>query len=110
MDNQINPTALEQDKLSTVLEIPIPHEYKLMSSQRRIRGHALFGWNPNTGEIKAIDYAKVEANLDMQTNRTITHFRVNQEKELHYLQALNLKNAKKKVYNFIQHIKSLQQV
>lgn len=52
MDNQINPTNVNQDKFSTVLEIPIPHEYKLMKSINRIRGHILFGWNPNTGEIQ----------------------------------------------------------
>lgn len=106
MDNQLNPTNITQDKFSTVLEIPIPHEFKLMQSVRRIPGHILFGWNPNTGEIKPIEYAKVEATLDVKTKKTLTHFRVNQDKELNYLQAMNLKNARKKVLKFIERVKA----
>ena len=105
MDIQLNPTRVDQDKFSTVLEIPVPHEYKLMSSMRRIPGHILFGWNPNTGEIKAIDYAKIEATVDLKTGKTTTHHKVNQDKELHYLQAMILKNARKKVLKFINQIR-----
>lgn len=105
MDNQLDP--VKQDKFSTVLEIPIPHEYKLMQSIRRIPGHILFGWNPSTGKITRIEYAKIESDLDLKTGKTTTHHRVNQDKELHYLQALNMENAKRKVLKFITQIRNL---
>lgn len=105
MDIQLNPTQVQQDKLSTVLEIPIPHEYKLHESRRRIPGHILFGWNPNNGEIKRIDYQHSSIELDPK-GKSIIRYRVNQNKELFYLQALNEKNAKKRVLKIIALIRN----
>jgi hypothetical protein len=36
MDNQLNPTNLNQEKLNTILEVPVPHEYKLNARMRKI--------------------------------------------------------------------------
>jgi DNA mismatch repair protein MutH len=104
MDNQLNPTSVIQDKLSTVLEIPVPHEYKFNASIRKIRGHQLFGWNPSTGQIELI---KTKPELEIIKVGVIekVHHKVNQDAGIVYLQALNFKNAVKRVLKMIAEIK-----
>lgn len=109
MDSYFEPGGLKPapDKSEYTLEIPIPHELKLNQSERKIRGHQLFAWNPTEGTIKVVKYAEVTLHQDLtQPKYTATiHHKVHQDPKLVYLQALNLENATKKVIKMAAQIK-----
>lgn len=70
-------------------------EYRLIGKQRKVRGHTLFEFNRKTKEIRPAD---ISTNVVVGMNgkwRYITKTDVYQD--CFYLQALNEKNAKKKL-------------
>lgn len=71
-------------------------EYKLIGSQRKIPGHMLFEFNRKTKGIKPADIHR-ECILDIITGKPIYKTRIDVRKGCFYLQALNIKNAEKKL-------------
>ena len=70
-------------------------EYHLIGKQRKVRGHTLFEFNRKTKEIRPADISK-EVVVGMDGNpiyktRTYVH------QDCFYIQALNVRNAKKKL-------------
>jgi hypothetical protein len=72
-----------------------PAEFHLVASVKRVKGHILFSYNTKTGKWKQAPI-KREVTLDMDGN-PICNTSVAKEKDCVYIQALNLKNAKKKL-------------
>lgn len=69
--------------------------YRLIGKQRKVVGHTLFGFNRRTKEIRPADIS-TEVIIGTRGNfRYITKTNVHQD--CFYLQALNVKNAKKKL-------------
>lgn len=115
MDNQL--TQIQSDKL--IVQAPIPHELKLQKSILKRKGLQLFAWNHADGSLKLIreTHATVEITTDkrnlLQDTRDgdifippgdLTRHKVNIAPQHVYFQALNLKNAMKKVMKMIQEI------
>jgi hypothetical protein len=78
-------------KIENQIEAPVPFEKKLLSSLRKKPGLKLFSFCPKTKEILEVEYFKNELNLE--TNKF--HQKVKFNPDLHYIQALNKKNALK---------------
>ena len=76
------------------IQAKINKELKYLGSIRHQPGHTLFEVNLNTGRIKeAIIKRDVYAGTD---GKPIYKSKVQIEKDCYYLEALNIKNAKKK--------------
>ena len=71
-------------------------EYKLVCSQRKVAGHTLFEFNKSTKEIKPADI-KRECIMDFNTNHPIYKTKTDIHENCFYIQALNVKNAIKKL-------------
>lgn len=71
-------------------------EYKLVNQQRKVAGHTLFEFNKKTKEIKPADIRR-ECILDAMTCKPIYKTKTDIHIDCFYLQALNIKNAKKKL-------------
>lgn len=99
MDKQI--LLKEDDKLILGVEAPVPFEYKLNRSIRKIRGHSMFAWNPTDGTVEEIQM-KSTAQVRNDFKGVVNRFRVNQQENLYYIQALNIGNAKKKIRKIIK--------
>ena len=98
MDKQI--LLKEDDPLIMGFEAPIPFEFKLNKSIRKIRGHSMFGWNPKDGTVEEVKMkATAHVGIDKEVKK---RFRVNQQENLYYIQALNIGNAKKKIRKIIK--------
>jgi len=64
-------------------------------SIKKIKGLKLFSFNFKTGELKEVE-EKITESFDENNCKTITR-RIEQDIDCIYLQALNLKNAKRKL-------------
>ncbi len=72
-----------------------PAEYHLVNSTKKVKGHTLFSYNEKTGEWKV---APVRTESIVRMNGTVVNKTVvAMEPDCIYIQALNLKNAKKKL-------------
>ena len=71
-------------------------EYKLIGSQRKVAGHTLFEFNKSTKEIKPAD-VKRECIISFETNKPIYKTKTDMHENCFYIQALNIKNAIKKL-------------
>lgn len=70
-------------------------EYHLIGQQRKVRGHTLFEFNRKTKEIRPADIShNVIIGMDGQPR---FQERIDIHKDCFYIQALNVKNAKKKL-------------
>lgn len=70
-------------------------EYHLIGQQRKIRGHILFEFNRKTKEIRPANISRnVIIGMDGQPR---FKERIDVHKDCFYIQALNVKNAKKKL-------------
>ena len=71
------------------------NEFHLIGSQRKIKGHTLYAFNTMTKEIKV---APVERKVFFGFNGNMTYKNeLTVEKDCIYLQALNEKNARKRL-------------
>lgn len=71
---------------------------KLIGSQRRIPGLTLWQFNFETKELTKAAFKKVELRLSFKKTDLEKRYQVVIEENCTYLQALNLKNAKKVLY------------
>ena len=71
-------------------------EYKLIGKLRKVAGHTLFEFNKKTKEIKPADI-KRECIFDAKTGKPLYKTKTDIHKDCFYLQALNIKNAEKKL-------------
>ena len=70
-----------------------PAELKLVGQQKKVKGHILFSYNEKTGEWKQADVKRhVAIGFD---GLPVFKTEVTKEPNCIYIQALNLKNAKK---------------
>ena len=69
-------------------------EYHLVGQQRKVRGHTLFEFNRRTKEIRPADISR-EVVVGMY-GEPIYKTKTDIHQDCFYLQALNVKNAKKK--------------
>ena len=95
----MNLTPHEQQKDSDDLRIEQviknKNEFHLIGSQRKVKGHTLYAFNTVTKEIKV---APVERKVFFGFNGNITYKNeLTVEKNCIYLQALNEKNARKRL-------------
>lgn len=71
-------------------------EYKLIGSQRKVAGYTLFELNRKTKEIKPADIHR-ECIIDASTGNPIYKTKTDVHEGCFYIQALNIKNAEKKL-------------
>lgn len=71
-------------------------EYRLIGKQRKVKGHTLFEFNRETKEIRPADVAHT-AYIDVCTGRPVYKNRADIKQGCFYIQALNKKNAQKKL-------------
>ena len=95
----MNLTPHEQQKDSDDVRIEQvvkkKNEFHLIGSQRKIKGHTLFAFNTVTKEIKV---APMERKMFLGFNGNVTYKNeITVEKDCIYLQALNEKNARKRL-------------
>ena len=94
----ILPTLQSEHEEATRTEqvVKKQKEYKLVGSQRKVAGHTLFEFNKSTKEIKAADI-KRECIIDFGANKPIYKTKTDMHENCIYIQALNIKNAIKKL-------------
>lgn len=88
------------ESAETQEERTAPVEYHFVGSQRKVPGHILFSYNTKTGELKQANIERevsVDINLEPQFKTSVTR-----EKDCIYIQALNEKNARKKLRKIIK--------
>ena len=95
----MNLTPHEQQKDSDDVRIEQvvkkKNKFHLIGSQRKIKGHTLFAFNTVTKEIKV---APMERKMFFGFNGNVTYKNeITVEKDCIYLQALNEKNARKRL-------------
>lgn len=71
-------------------------EYKLVGSQRKVAGHTLFEFNKITKEIKPADIRR-ECIINSITCNPVYKNKIDVRENCFYIQALNVKNAIKKL-------------
>lgn len=85
----------DSDDLRIEQVIKKKNEFHLIGSQRKIKGHTLYAFNTVTKEIKV---APVERMFFFGFNGNVTYKnKLTVEKDCIYLQALNEKNARKRL-------------
>jgi len=113
MENNINPLQAPVALTNTTkTEIPVPHEYSLKASERKIRGHQIFAWNPMEGTIvvsrPVVEVEIANHPINPKLPHSVLHSKVNQDKSCIYIQALNKENAAKRVLKIIAEVKLKQ--
>lgn len=95
--NSILPKLTAQND-STVAQEQVDKkqkEYHLVDQQRKVRGHTLFEFNQRTKEIRPADISR-EVIVGMDGD-PIYKTKTDIHQDCFYIQALNVKNAKKKL-------------
>ena len=72
------------------------HEYHLIGRQRKVAGHTLFEFNRETKEILPAELKRT-VYTDFGTGRPVFEARAHVKQNCFYIQALNKKNAEKKL-------------
>ena len=93
----LTPHEQQKDRDDVRIEqvVKKKNEFHLIGSQRKVKGHTLYAFNTVTKEIKV---APVERKVYFGFNGNVTYKNeLTVEKNCIYLQALNEKNAKKKL-------------
>lgn len=94
---------MEIDKIRTAQDAKAPveqvakkqQEYHLIGKQRKVRGHILFEFNKQTKEIKP---AVINRTAILQMDGTVKYnTKTDVKQDCFYIQALNTKNAEKKL-------------
>lgn len=65
----------------------------------------MFAWNPTDGTVEEI-HMKSTAQMRNDFKGVVKRYRVNQQENLYYIQALNVGNAKKKIRKIIKQASS----
>lgn len=91
----INDILQDAVKTEQTAKAQAPREQRFVGSERRVRGHILFEYNTQTGEITQAGL-KREVELDTEGN-PVYKTKVYRKPGCLYIQALNAKNALKKV-------------
>lgn len=73
------------------------HEYRLVGKQRVVKGHTLFEFDRQTKEIRPAEVRHI-AYIDAGTGRPVYKNRADIKQGCFYIQALNAKNAAKKLH------------
>ena len=90
---KIDGNILEKDKVSILKDAQ--KEYKMVGFQKRVAGHILFEFNT---EINQLNRAKVNHEAILNMDGSVSNkARVNIKKGCVYVQAMNEKNAIKKL-------------
>lgn len=85
-------------------ERQIPQEYHYVGSQKKVKGHILFSFNVETGELKQ---AQLKREVIMGIDKKpIYKTTATQEKDCIYFQALNMKNAKKRLLRMFKELEN----
>jgi hypothetical protein len=101
--DSILPILPEIPQTVQEVQIPVPHEFKFLSTMRKQRGQVLFVYNRLTDEITEVyikEQAYITVGKDNKPKEKVQR-RVIVEKNCVYLWALNLKNARRKVAKYI---------
>ncbi len=95
----INPQNKEEVKTSKQAEVK--KEIKYIKSERKIAGLRLYEYNEITREIKEATYIKTDFILDFTkadpARDFLSKFKVKINPNCKYIQAINIKNALKKI-------------
>lgn len=95
--NIVPTTSNEREDATRVEQVAKKQkEYKLIGKQRKVAGHTLFEFNKKTKEIKPADIRR-ECILNAETGEPIYKTKTDIHEDCFYLQALNVKNAEKKL-------------
>lgn len=95
--NIVPTTSQEREDATRVEQVAKKQkEYKLIGKQRKVAGHTLFEFNRKTKEIKPADIRR-ECIIDAGTGNPIYKTKTDVHEGCFYLQALNIKNAEKKL-------------
>lgn len=95
--NIVPTTSQEREDATRVEQVAKKQkEYKLIGKQRKVAGHTLFEFNRKTKEIKPADIHR-ECIIDAGTGNPIYKTKTDVHEDCFYLQALNIKNAEKKL-------------
>jgi len=99
---KLTAEEITQDKIvdKTEVQAKRQQEYKLIGSIVHMPGLTLFEWNVLMGEIKKCEVQhQVIVGID---GKVINKHKATQQKDCHYFEALNMKNAQRKVRNIIK--------
>ena len=95
--NIVPTTSQEREDATRVEQVAKKQkEYKLIGKQRKVAGHTLFEFNRKTKEIKPADIRR-ECIIDIGTGNPIYKTKTDVHEDCFYIQALNVKNAEKKL-------------
>lgn len=97
MKNSVLPFLNDdtKDQLVIQAEAKKKQEFKYIGSQRRIKGLTLFSYNTVTKELKP---ASIKSDVSIGLDGSVVYSNKAQiEKDCVYFQALNIKNARKKI-------------
>ncbi len=95
--NIVPTTSQEREDATRVEQVAKKQkEYKLIGRQRKVPGHTLFEFNRKTKEIKPADIHR-ECVFDAGTGKPNYKTKAYVHEGCFYLQALNIKNAEKKL-------------
>ena len=95
--NIVPTTSYEREDATRVEQVAKKQkEYKLIGKQRKVAGHTLFEFNRKTKEIKPADIHR-ECVFDAATGNPIYKTKTDVHDGCFYIQALNIKNAEKKL-------------
>ena len=95
--NIVPTTSQEREDATRVEQVAKKQkEYKLIGKQHKVAGHTLFEFNRKTKEIKLADIHR-ECVFDAATGNPIYKTKTDVHDGCFYLQALNIKNAEKKL-------------
>ena len=95
MEETLKATMLKEDSVRQEQVAKKQKEYKLIGKQRKVPGHTLFEFNKKTHEIRPAQVTR-DAALTT-TGKPVFHTRTDIHEDCFYLQALNIKNAEKKL-------------
>lgn len=96
MDNQLNPHQKLKPEIEVSQELKREKHYKLLGSIVLKKGMTLFSYNSETTELKRVKVEK-PTTLDYTTKEATAKSKVIHDGRCEYFQALNVRNAKKKI-------------
>lgn len=79
---------------------PVRHEYKKIGSINLKRGMTLFEFDSKTLKLKPVEIDRKETMVDIN-GKVVKNARATYNPNALYIQALNIKNAKRKVMKFL---------
>lgn len=102
-------TTEEIQRLQTDHEIvaPVKQEYKKIGSMILKRGMTLFAFDLKTGILEPVKIERKEAMIDINGN-IVKNARAEYNPSAIYIQALNMKNAQKKLMKFFKNNENKQ--